>query len=146
MILIAHRGNIHGPNKLNENKPDYILETIKLGYDCEIDVWKIDSNFFLGHDKPDYEIELHFLFINSSKLWIHCKNTQALDYLIQFKELNIFWHEEDHYTITSKGVLWAHPKSIMTVNTIIVMPEHKNNQYDFTKCLGICTDYINNFT
>ena len=98
------------------------------------------------HDKPDYKIELHFLFVNSSKLWIHCKNTQALDYLIQFKELNIFWHEEDHYTITSKGVLWAHPKSEMTCNTIIVMPEHKNNQYDFTKCLGICTDYINNFT
>ena len=146
MILIAHRGNINGPNKLNENKPDYILETIKLGYDCEIDVWKINNNLLLGHDKPDYEINLDFLLDNCSKLWIHCKNIDSLDYLIQFKELNIFWHEEDHYTITSKCYVWAHPKSEMTSNTIIVMPEHKNNQYDFTKCLGICSDYISNFT
>ena len=37
MKLIAHRGNINGPCE-RENSPEYILETINLGYDCEIDV------------------------------------------------------------------------------------------------------------
>jgi len=145
MILIAHRGNINGPDTFNENKPSYILNTIKNGYNCEIDVWNIDSKLFLGHDSPDYEIDINFLLENSSNLWIHCKNIEALDNLIHFKNLNIFWHDNDNYTITSKGYIWAHPKSIMTENTIIVMPEHKNNEYDFTKCMGVCSDYISKY-
>ena len=24
MIFIAHRGNLNGPNKINENKPEYL--------------------------------------------------------------------------------------------------------------------------
>ena len=39
MILISHRGNITGPNKEMENKPEYIEKTLKMGYDVEIDVW-----------------------------------------------------------------------------------------------------------
>ena len=39
MILISHRGNIDGVNKLKENKINYINEAIKNGFDVEIDVW-----------------------------------------------------------------------------------------------------------
>ena len=45
MKLIAHRGNINGPNPEMENNPEYILNTLSLGYDCEIDVHLINNNF-----------------------------------------------------------------------------------------------------
>jgi hypothetical protein len=28
MKLISHRGNILGPDKLNENKPEYVIDAI----------------------------------------------------------------------------------------------------------------------
>ena len=60
MKYIAHRGLLDGPNKEKENKPEQIEYTLKQGFDCEIDVWKIDEIFFLGHDSPQYEIEKQF--------------------------------------------------------------------------------------
>ena len=36
MILIAHRGNLKGPNPDKENKPDYLEFAINKGYDVEI--------------------------------------------------------------------------------------------------------------
>ena len=40
-----------------ENKHEYILDTLHKGYDVEIDVWLIDGNFYLGHDKPQYQVQ-----------------------------------------------------------------------------------------
>ena len=71
MILISHRGNINGPRKELENKPQYIENALKLGYDVEIDVWSIDRVFYLGHDKPQYEVSRWFL--HNEKLWCHAK-------------------------------------------------------------------------
>ena len=61
MKLIAHRGNINGPNKEKENKPEYIIEAINKGYYVEIDLWLIDDKLYLGHDNPQYVIEETFL-------------------------------------------------------------------------------------
>ena len=47
MILISHRGNINGKNPKYENKPEYIWESIRKGYHCEVDVWFIDGKFKL---------------------------------------------------------------------------------------------------
>ena len=60
MIYIAHRGNLNGPNK-DENKPEYIKKSISLGFDCEIDIRYINNILYLGHDTPDYKIDLQFL-------------------------------------------------------------------------------------
>jgi hypothetical protein len=147
MKLIAHRGNINGVNKIKENEPGYILEAIKLKYDCEIDVRLIDNILYLGHDLPSYQIDINFLLNNSTKLWIHCKNYEALGYLIQYKELNIFWHQTDEYTITSKGYLWCYPEQTPPKKSIsiILMPElnNFNSLKDNMECYGICSDYIN---
>ena len=56
MKLISHRGNINGPNKEQENHPDYITSALKQGYDVEVDVWLIDGNIVLGHDEPQYDL------------------------------------------------------------------------------------------
>ena len=69
MYLIAHRGNINGKNKSKENSPSYILDAIKQGYDVEIDLWVDNDDFWLGHDEPQYKINIDFL--SKSK---KCKN------------------------------------------------------------------------
>lgn len=140
MKLIAHRGNINGPNPEFENRPEYILNTISLGYDCEIDVRYIKNEYYLGHDSPDYLINLDFLLDNSNKLWIHCKNFEAFDKLIQIQELNIFWHQDDEYTLTSHKYIWCYPNMKTSERSIILMPEWYN--FEFEKGYGICSDYI----
>jgi hypothetical protein len=140
MKFIAHRGNINGPDN-NENNPDYILKTINLGYDCEIDVRYINGKLFLGHDTSDYEININFLLNNSQYLWIHCKNIEALNYLLNFEELNIFWHQNDDYTLTSKQFIWCYPKMLSTEKSIILMPELNNFEIP-SDCYGVCSDYI----
>jgi hypothetical protein len=61
--FISHRGNTNGPIPELENKPSYILETISKGFDVEIDVRynKDIEEFWLGHDKPQYKVDLSFL-------------------------------------------------------------------------------------
>jgi hypothetical protein len=142
MKYIAHRGNLNGPNLVDENKPEYILKAIGSGFECEIDVRYIHGEWFLGHDTPDYKIELDFLLNNSEKFWIHCKNIEALNKLIQFSQLNIFWHQNDDYTLTSKNFIWCYPgKIILLGNSITVMPEW-NNFYLSENCCGVCSDYV----
>ena len=99
MKLISHRGNINGPNKEQENHPDYITSALKQGYDVEVDVWLIDGNIVLGHDEPQYDLgppqsEMWFNFLapQSHKLWLHCKNLEALGELFKYRDLNVFWH------------------------------------------------------
>jgi len=148
MKFIAHRGNLNGPNMNEENSPEYILKAIQLNYDCEIDVRQIDNQLYLGHDNPDYKINIDFLLENSKKLWIHCKNIEALGHLISYNELNIFWHQEDKYTLTSHGYIWCYPDSPVTnfKKSILLMPEW-NNYNSIKKCPGcyaVCSDYVDN--
>ena len=153
MKLIAHRGNINGPNPEMENNPEYILNTLSLGYDCEIDVHLINNNLYLGHDLPQYKINIGFLLENQDKLWIHCKNMEALALLNEYKELNIFWHESDKYTLTSKGHIWSYIGVETKKNIICVMPELAYYNYIEvikTKIInnelyGVCTDYCKQF-
>ena len=57
MLLIAHRGNINGPNQDKENRPEYLLEAYNQ-FHVEADIWYIDNKLYLGHDKPQYNIKI----------------------------------------------------------------------------------------
>ena len=61
MLLISHRGNLNGPNPEKENNPLYVTKALDLGYDVEIDVWLVQDKLYLGHDSPQYLINLDFL-------------------------------------------------------------------------------------
>jgi hypothetical protein len=139
MILISHRGNINGRIIDAENRPDYIEDTIRLGYDVEIDMWWIDGRIYLGHDKPQYEVSEEWLSERIDKLWVHCKNIELLNW-IKSTTLHYFWHETDTITLTSKEYIWAYPGKQPIKNSIAVMPEI--HEEDITQCLGICSDYI----
>ena len=144
MILISHRGNINGRIKEVENKPSYIDDAIKLGYDVEIDIWLNDGVFYLGHDCIQYEISLLWLIDRIDKLWIHCKNTDAIEVFNKIEDkFNYFWHQKDTLALTSKGYIWAYPGKQPIKYSIAVMPELFNDNLD--SCIGICSDYIQNY-
>jgi hypothetical protein len=142
MKLISHRGNINGKIIEAENRPDYIDDTIRLGYDVEIDLWVVDGKIYLGHDSFQYEINDKWLDERIDKLWIHCKNVESLNW-IKNTSLHYFWHENDTLTLTSKNYIWVYPGKQPIVGSIAVMPEIFND--DVSKCLGICSDFIQNY-
>ena len=51
MIILAHRGNLHGPDSARENSPECIAEAIAMGYGIETDVRHApDFGFYISHD------------------------------------------------------------------------------------------------
>jgi hypothetical protein len=144
MILISHRGNLKGPSDIHENEPSYINNAISSGYDVEVDVWFINGNLFLGHDNPQYFVDFRWFRDRISNLWIHCKNIESLNFFRECRyEFNYFWHENDTVTLTSLKHIWAYPGKQPIEKSISVMPEINND--DITKCIGICSDYIENY-
>lgn len=145
MRLISHRGNLNGPNPERENHPDYIWEAIRKGFDVEIDVWWVDGKFKLGHDEPQYEFPFQLISNHSSKIWIHCKNMEALSKLNELDSsgnyFNYFWHESDLGVLTSKGYIWS---TAVFDRGILVMPEFFGNDPN-ENTFGVCSDYIENY-
>lgn len=143
MILISHRGNIDGKIVERENHPEYIDEAIALGYDVEIDLWSVEGVLLLGHDAPQYVITQDWLNERINKLWIHCKNIEAMEWMNSIAGFIYFWHEEDTLTLTTFGHIWAYPGKQPIKNSIAVMPEIHNE--GVAHCKGICSDYIKNY-
>ncbi len=147
MIYISHRGNINGRIEEAENKPEYIDDTLRIGFDVEVDVWYIDGNWWLGHDEPQYQIDFEWIDKRANKLWVHCKNKEAVEYFVEneddCKDINWFWHEEDTLTLTSYGYIWAYPGKQPIKKSIAVMPEIHMD--DINVCSGICSDYIQKY-
>jgi len=142
MKLISHRGNLNGKLPANENHPDYIDEAIHAGYDVEVDVWMVNNELFLGHDKPQYKVIYNWLSTRYEHLWIHCKNIEAMEWFNQ-NRFNYFWHQTDTVTLTSKNYIWAFPGKQPIKNSIAVLPEIYND--DVSECFGVCSDYIVNY-
>ena len=140
MYLISHRGNINGIQEKKENNPEYINDAISKGFDVEVDVRFENKHFFLGHDINQYKIDKEFLL--NKKIWCHAKTVEALEALEQINA-HYFWHEEDDYTITSRGFIWTYPGKELLKNSICVLPE--NFDYKNIQCKGICSDFIENF-
>jgi len=141
MILIAHRGNFNGKFESWENEPTYIDMAIKEGYDVEVDVWYKDNVLWLGHDKPMYGVDYNWFINRLSKLWIHCKNVEAVVFFNEWThKSNFFWHETDTVTLTSNNYIWAYPGKQPIKNSIAVMPSQYND--DISNCIGVCDDDV----
>lgn len=134
--IISHRGNINGSSE-DENKPSRIDKTIELGFDVEIDLRLVNNKLFLGHDTPQYEIDLQWLNNRKKYLWIHAKDKLTVEYLLN-TDFRWFWHENDKMTLTSKGDIWLYPDNYSKYGITVVLEKNKMIPLD-TK--GICTDY-----
>lgn len=142
-FFISHRGNIDGKNVEKENHPQYIDEAIDAGYDVEIDVWVIEGTFWLGHDEPQYGVRFDWFNKRSDKLWVHCKNIEAVEWFSMISGFWWFWHEVDTVTLTSGRHIWAHPGKQPIERSIAVLPEVFKD--DVSECIGICSDYIKRY-
>jgi hypothetical protein len=80
-----------------------------------------------------------------NKLWIHCKNMDALSYLNELdsngSKLNYFPHEDDLGVLTSRGYIWS---THLYKRGILVMPEVFNREPN-KDTLGVCSDYITKY-
>lgn len=136
-ILISHRGNINGKDPDRENDPVYIQEALDEGYDVEVDVW-FDNGMFLGHDGPEYKIDGSFF--NQLGLWVHAKNLYAFTSVLSMSHVACFWHQNDNYTLTSNGWIWAYPGQPGNKKTVAVLPEIHN-----TDAFVVAEEYVSNF-
>lgn len=139
MKIIAHRGNICGRSEF-ENHPDQIAVALSKDFDVEIDVWALDDKLFLGHDEPQFEINVDFLLKIADCSWIHCKNRHALERLCAFDSLNIFWHQEDDFVLTRTNHIWTYPGKPLGSRSIAVMPPDDSDP-NILSAAGICTDF-----
>ena len=143
MILISHRGNTNGKFESYENEPMYIDKAISQGFDVEIDIWMIDGILFLGHDKPQYE-NVRYEFLLKRGMWLHAKNGDAFYELLRDYEAHVFWHKNEDWVLTSKGIIWTYPNKFLYANSICVLPELGYNG-KLKDCMGICSDYISKY-
>jgi hypothetical protein len=130
-----------GPDIENENHPEYLAETIDTGFDVEIDLWIEKTKIFLGHDEPQYPVDPEFLYKHYDKIWVHCKNVEALEYLGKTAWINWFWHDKDDYTITSQNHLWCHPNAVQIDGAICQFRSPLIKAELPCKPYAVCTDW-----
>jgi hypothetical protein len=147
MRIISHRGNLTGPNPKVENTIAYIQSALDMGFDVEVDVWKVGNTVYLGHDAPHEPMPLSYY--DDTRLWFHCKNVHALNHMRMFAliphKLKYFWHQTDDYCLVSNQKIWVYPGKPLLYDSIAVVPEtlpedcaYRNELW---QCYAICTDY-----
>ena len=104
-----------------------------MGFDIEIDVRVVNQIIYLGHDTPDYEVDISFF---NKNMWIHCKNLEAVG-IMSKADLNWFWHDNDMLTLTSKGYIWCYPEVYIEGGITVVKQEPEHLKQNI---LGICTN------
>ena len=145
MRLIAHRGNTNGPDS-KENHPDYLRAALESGFDVEADVQYVESKFFLGHEKPNYEIDKCFLF--NKRIWTHAKTVETFFELVKYKDVNVFFHNDDEVVLTSQGFVWSHPKNgVFNSHTVHVCTGYDEKAFlsTFSGLFGLCSDYVEKY-
>lgn len=131
---------MNGPNPSMENNPEYINETLRAGYDVEIDVWMLSDGMYLGHDKPTHKINKYFL--QNQRIWSHCKNLETYMYLLKYQDINCFIQNEEDIVITSRGYLWAHSKCCVWNDKTVVTQLDSRNWKPHHFAFAVCSDYI----
>ena len=119
-----------------ENSPDFIDNAIHSKYHVEIDLRTKNGKLFLGHDEPQYQIDISWLKSRSNYLWIHGKDRESFETCLE-NNLHTFWHD--------KKYVWAYPGKVAAGKfCILVMPERVWPIEEIQKmtCAGFCSDII----
>ena len=98
----------------------------------------MDVNSSVVESPSRLPVEVVSDFLLDNKIWCHAKTNEAL---FELNKINAhyFWHQDDKFTITSKGYIWTYPGNVVGNNSVIVDNEKKVSDY---KCYGVCSDYI----
>jgi hypothetical protein len=145
MNIISHRGNINGPLPEKENRPSYIDCAIQLGYEVEVDIRYINNEFWLGHDKPQFKVEISWMKIRKNDIWYHCKDKLSSIKLLELNDgYKFFCHKSDDYVLTSTGHIWVHDID-SEINDKCIIPlisEYDILNYKDLNPAFICTDFV----
>ena len=147
MKLIAHRGNLTGPDTTTENTWASIRKCDRLGIDVEIDFWVKENRLHIGHDEHrTEEIAMYQLRDLSVNVYAHCKNLDALQYMSSNRLGNVipFSHDSDDFIALSNGEIWAHPRYLANIKVktyVIAMVWGKPIAKEFEGFYAVCTDY-----
>jgi hypothetical protein len=143
MILISHRANLNGPDGKRDNNPKCVKEVLKMGLDCEIDVWYNRGKIWLGHGFAKHEVDESFL--TQKGLWCNAKNYEAI-VILKKLNTNFFYHKDDSFSVTSKGNIWCYPSYHVYLDGVNTLPEINNlPENELKKCFGICTDFVEKY-
>lgn len=142
--LIAHRGNLYGPQPEKENEPSYVNEAVQQGFFAEVDIWTKEEKIFLGHDEPKYEVDINWLLERHDSLYLHAKNVSAFLYFKDRTRFNTFYHTTEDFVITSNGETIVRETSVeegifYPINTIFTMPE--NGKVTVPSYRSVISDY-----
>lgn len=113
------------------------MKVLQAGFDVEVDVWRKNQKWFLGHNRAQYQVCDKFLALPG--LWCHAKNHPALFKMILKRNIHCFWHQEDDYTITSRGYLWAYPGKKDGPHSVVVCLGRGSRL--LKTAFGLCTDH-----
>jgi len=148
---ICHRGNLEKKIEEIENRPLTLAYRDVEGYDVECDVWYKDNKLWLGHDEPQYETFIEWLAVSPRRL-IHAKDGETFAYLLQEAgkrayDLHVFYHTDEDYVLTSKGIIIAHPEKPLVDGALAMMPEMGDYKVkDRHKLFFLCSDRLDGFS
>jgi hypothetical protein len=142
--FIAHRGLLNGSDKIKENALDTLKERCFMGLYSECDIWFVKGELFLGHDSPTTRIR--FEDIHSPYLFLHAKNKDAYEYLLnkvnyEGFNLTVFWHTTEDYVLTNRGDSIVYPGKELLYDGVFMMPENSGTIRNTNTCKYICSDF-----
>lgn len=142
-MIVSHRGNLTGPDIKYENTIGQVMYALSFGFFVEIDVWKLEGEDFfrMGHDKPRLGEAIPLNFLEDEKLFCHCKNEEAYQFLKNNDKVKAFQHE-DEPLVHIKNFKWLHSSNNSKPDNSIKVILGEINEIESLKCYtGICTDY-----
>jgi len=155
MKIIAHRGNLYGPDPETENTQNQAQKCLDMGFDVELDLWYIKKTggLMLGHDGPNMPTDVTWIWAKSPMLWMHWKETDGIMWAIYGLSVcleplfaNHFMHEKEPFARTTSGAYWLYPGTPITdemrsAPAIVACLPELAPDWDLTHATHICTDY-----
>jgi hypothetical protein len=154
--IIAHRGNLYGPDAATENTEKAIEAALDAGFAVEIDVWaskNLTGIYYLGHDKPEREISIQKILYWTQKnfVYLHCKDlftlTEYMGIISPPIGITPFFHDKDDAILLTNGCIWVHPNAIQDAmnncwtGAAIAVVRGKPAYNALKRFYGVCTDY-----
>ena len=145
---ICHRGNLRGSNTQLENNFGVLIQREIQGHYVEIDLWLHENTLWLGHDKPEHKVSFDWVAASNRRL-LHAKDGPTFAYLMRESgtrglDLHIFYHTDEDYVLTSKGLILGYPGKPILPGSLCMMPERvKYSQEELERAFWICSDAEN---
>jgi len=153
MKIIAHRGNLNGPDPATENTIAQLLRAINEGFEIELDTWYHKGGIYIGHDGPKNKISYTQLLELTESGWIHWKNEAIIDFFafavggfVPVSNQRYFCHDKEPFTKTLNGCYWLYPGTpitddMLSAPAIVACLPELAPEWDISRATHICTDY-----